>query len=130
MSSPRFLFTGYRFFTRYAALHHCGNIQYELSAFTYLPCHVPSVGWERFLYWFMKGSSCGELPIQYHSHIEGILPVDFPLACTSFFNFPFALPVLYLGPPPDLPSGDASFTLYMHHSRKGRFCQHIFAFFL
>ena len=130
MSLPRFLFTGYRFFTRYAALHLCGSIQYELPAFTYLPFHVHQVVGTISLLLSMKGLSRGELPMQYHSHIEGLLPVDFPLACTSFFNFPFALPVLYLGPPPDLPSGDASFTLYMHHSRKGRFCQHIFAFFL
>ena len=89
MSLPRFLFTGYRFFTRYAALHLCGSIQYELPAFTYLPFHVHQVVGTISLLLSMKGLSRGELPMQYHSHIEGLLPVDFPWDCTSFFSCPY-----------------------------------------
>ena len=77
------------------------SIQYELPAFTYLPFQFHQVVGNISLLLFMKGLSGGELPVQYHSHIEGILPVDFPWDCTSFD----VLASLFLRPSPDLPSG-------------------------
>ena len=91
-----------------------------------MSCSISWVGtisllvYERF---FLRGTAY-TVPLSYWRNTSGGFPIGLYLLLY------LSTPVLFFGPPPDLPSGAASFTLYLYNSSRSGFCQYFFWYYL